>query len=114
MRKDLCEHHRETMCFGKDVNSQLERLVLYQYAHNFLKKFRANDSVSRNKISHAIEAGIDPSLIRKTFRGIFTYRKFHSQHTESAKNVFLEKLWGRSFKTPEKPLITTTPKYVLG
>ncbi|MDP3177187.1 MAG: hypothetical protein Q8M76_04735, partial [Spirochaetaceae bacterium] len=41
IRKDLHEHVRETTCFGRNVNRQMERLAVYLYNHNFQRKHRA-------------------------------------------------------------------------
>ncbi len=41
LRKDLHEHVRETVCFGRNVNRQMERLTLYLAYHNFRKPHRS-------------------------------------------------------------------------
>ena len=40
LRKDLHEHVRETTCFGRNVNAQMERLTLYLHYHNHRKRHR--------------------------------------------------------------------------
>ena len=53
LRKDLHEHVRESTCFGRNVNSQMERLVLYLHYHNFRKRHRTRLPGT----THAGEAG---------------------------------------------------------
>jgi hypothetical protein len=48
LRKDLHEHVRETVCFGRNVNRQMERLALYLLWHNTMKPHRARGSPGSN------------------------------------------------------------------
>lgn len=48
LRKDLHEHVRETVCFGRNVNRQMERLALYLLWHNTMKPHRARRSPGSN------------------------------------------------------------------
>lgn len=48
LRKDLHEHVRETVCFGRNVNRQMERLAVYLLWHNTIKPHRARGSPGSN------------------------------------------------------------------
>jgi len=41
-RKDLAEHRRETVCFARNTNCSMERMVVYLFYHNYVKPFRIN------------------------------------------------------------------------
>jgi transposase-like protein len=93
LRKDLHEHTRETVCFGRNVNRQMERLVLYLYWHNYRKRHRARG----DPISHAEVAGYDPGLIAREGRLIWETRAWRSltSLSESA-----DETWLRARRTP--------------
>ncbi len=48
LRKDLHEHVRETVCFGRNVNRQMERLSVYLLWHNSMKRHRAREGPKPN------------------------------------------------------------------
>ena len=48
LRKDLHEHVRETVCFGRNVNRQMERLWVYLLWHNTMKRHRAREGPRSN------------------------------------------------------------------
>ncbi|MDX9783331.1 MAG: hypothetical protein RBT72_01065 [Spirochaetia bacterium] len=48
LRKDLHEHVRETVCFGRNVNRQMERLSVYLLWHNMMKPHRAREGPKPN------------------------------------------------------------------
>ena len=48
LRKDLHEHVRETICFGRNVNRQMERLSVYLLWHNTMKRHRAREGPRSN------------------------------------------------------------------
>jgi hypothetical protein len=95
LRKDLHEHVRETVCFGRNVNRQMERLVLYQWWHNYRKPHRARGD-SR---SHAEVAGYDPGNIKKGMSSIWKNRAWLSltELTEAMRDS-----WLRNRVTPLK------------
>jgi hypothetical protein len=43
IRKDLASHHRETVCFNRNVAQGMMRLSLYLIGHNYLKPFRIRE-----------------------------------------------------------------------
>lgn len=101
MRKDLSEHARETLTHGKNVNNQLERLVIYLYDHNLHKTFRINSPVAQKHITHADMAGIPRKVVRHAKKGIYTHRKLYSQ-VSSYLSWVNRLLWLRLFRTPEE------------
>jgi transposase-like protein len=75
LRKDLHEHVRETACFGRNVNRQMERLAVWAFMHNYLKPHRVRGSVS----SHAEVAGYDPGEIARELGVLWTERAMLSR-----------------------------------
>jgi transposase-like protein len=74
LRKDLHEHVRETVCFGRNVNRQMERLSLYLWWHNYKKPHRARDELR----SHAEVAGYNLKGIKAGLRTIWKRRAWLS------------------------------------
>ncbi len=74
LRKDLHEHVRETVCFGRNVNRQMERLTLYLFIHNYRKRFR----IPSDHRSHAEVAGYDPRRIAAELKLVWKRRAFLS------------------------------------
>ena len=70
LRKDLHEHVRESVCFGRNVNRQMERLSLYLWWHNYMKRHRARGPAR----SHAAVAGYDLKLVEKGLLSIWDRR----------------------------------------
>lgn len=91
LRKDLREHVRETVCFGRNVNRQMERLSVYLWWHNFRKVHRAREG-SR---SHAEVAGYDQGRIEKGLRSMWQRRAWLSltELTESMLDSWLRGRW---------------------
>ncbi len=95
LRKDLHEHVRETVCFGRNVNRQMERLALYQWWHNYRKPHRARGDPR----SHAEVAGYDPGRIREGLRSIWKERAWLSL---TALTEAMRDSWLRNRPTPLK------------
>jgi len=74
LRKDLHEHVRETVCFGRNVNHQMERLGLYLFMHNYRKGYR----IPSDGRSHAEVAGYDRKAIAGELSRIWEERAFLS------------------------------------
>ncbi len=104
LRKDLHEHVRETVCFGRNVNQQNERLVLYLFGHNYQKPFR----IAGELRSHAEVAGYDADAIGAELELIWTRRAFLSltDLTEDQREG-----WLRLRRTPLKEGKQYLPKY---
>ncbi len=105
IRKDLHEHVRETVCFGRNVNAQMERMTLYLFFHNFRKCHRSRGD-SR---SHAVVAGLDSAEIRKGLRDIWQKRAWHSRTslTECGEDT-----WLGLRKTPLRDGFERRPAYI--
>ncbi|MBN2050185.1 MAG: hypothetical protein JW760_07045 [Spirochaetales bacterium] len=109
IRKDMAEHHRETVCFARNVNASLERLTCYLFHHNFIKAFRINRA-DRTFSSHAVAAGLDARFIRKRLAFLFTRRAFFTRLSLPLPG---ELLWRRGYFTPRKAFCDCLPAYVL-
>jgi hypothetical protein len=108
IRKDLHEHVRETTCGGRNVSSQMERLTLYLFHHNYLKPFR----ITRPKgLTHAEVAGYDLEMTRKELGKLWAERAWltHTDLGESAQET-----WLRQRKTPLKVGGEYVQKHVWG
>jgi hypothetical protein len=98
IRKDMAEHHRETSCFARNVNSSVSRMMVYLFYHNFLKTYRLNGIDNRNK-NHADAAGITSLVYRKMLVHLFTKRLFSTHYNLQGNN---EMTWCRAYQTPLK------------
>ncbi len=72
-RKDLSEHVVKSICFGRNVNNQLERMVIYRFYHNFIKSFRVRGD---NKYTHSDMAGIPSKVSSYYIKHFFRERFF--------------------------------------
>jgi transposase-like protein len=104
LRKDLHEHARETVCFGRNVSHQMERLSLYLFCHNFRKRFR----IPSDWRTHAEVAGYDTDAIGETMATLWRARAFLSltELTEDGRRS-----WLRLYRTPLKAGKQYLPKY---
>ena len=107
-RKDLAEHRRETVCFGRNTNCSLERMSVYLFYHNYLKPFRINPE-ERLYESHAAAAGLEPDFYRACMRGMYRNRHFLDRIELKKPD---ELVWRRAMITPKKIKTTYCPTYV--
>jgi hypothetical protein len=105
LRKDLHEHVRETACFGRNVNAQMERLCLYLYYHNYCKAHRSRGAPESN----SLRAGYDPQFIAAERKRLWKWRAWHT-HIEL--DVCGEETWMRLRRTPRKEGRDYLPKHV--
>jgi len=105
LRKDLHEHVRETVCFGRNVNRQMERLTLYLFMHNYCKPYR----IPGDRRTHAEVAGYDPRCIAEELWRIWERRSFLSL-TELTPSM--EATWLRQRMTPLKEGEEYLPAFV--
>lgn len=105
IRKDLHEHVRETACFGRNVNAQMERMTLYLFFHNYRKPHRTRENSRR----HAEVAGYEVDQIEKEIGRVWEQRAWytHTQLTESGIET-----WLRLRKTPLWDRPDYLPKHV--
>ena len=106
LRKDLHEHVRESVCFGRNVNRQMERLELYLFYHNYMKEHRAR----WRGLSHARMAGYEAWGIAKELEGIWGRR---SLLTLTALGPSELETWCRLRQTPLRPGRDYLPKYAV-
>jgi transposase-like protein len=104
IRKDLHEHARETTCFGRNVNLQLERFAVYAWWHNHRKCHRARGGSE----SHAEVAGYDPALMARETRKLWKRRAWLS-HTGLSEPMW--RVWLREGKTPLRNKERQAPAY---
>ena len=105
-RKDLAEHVRETVCFGRNVNRSLDRLMIYLVYHNLKKPFREAKGDLR---SHAEVAGLSRQELSSLCYGMFTRRAFYSHVLPKGRYC---KMWLRDYQTPLKNEPEYRPKHV--
>jgi hypothetical protein len=106
IRKDQANHVRETVCFARNVNAAMSRLVVYFTHHNYLKSYRERE---RGRRSHAEVAGIAAGRIAKELKHVFTTRGFFMR---TAPRGFWKDLWLKKLITPLKRGAEYLPKYV--
>lgn len=109
IRKDQANHHRETVCFTRNVANGLARLACYVGYHNYFKRFRIKAPVWDMR-THAEVAGIDFKALRKVLKNFFKKRAFISKTKLS---VPLEKAWKKTASTPLKDKVDYLPSYAL-
>lgn len=105
--KDMPEHFAETMCFGRNVNDQNNRLKIYLYRHNFLNPHRVKERTFR---SHADLAGISGDCVID-LRGEMLKRRFFLSHVDLAEHDRL--VWTRSYRSALKGDDHSIPAYLL-
>lgn len=110
IRKDLAEHHRETVCFARHATLSTARMWIYQVWHNVDKAYRI---CPRATISHAEAAGIPASTVRRARRGLLTQRAFLRR---SWLGHLARTVWVAMIPTPERVCRTNrrlTPRYTM-
>ncbi|NQT61062.1 MAG: hypothetical protein HQ557_19000 [Bacteroidetes bacterium] len=110
-RKDLSEHVRETQCYARDANNQMERLQIYCGYYNYTKKFLVKDPVSRDDWHHSDEAGIPREVVDEARKGLYTQRRFIS-HIYDEMSFDEKLLWFRLIGTPGRRTAKYLPKYI--
>lgn len=109
MRKDMAHHHRETVCFNRNVANGMMRLSLYLLVHNYLKPFRIRAPRGSHPGSHAEAAGIPAFWVREFARSLTGgMRMFLSRVNLS---VTFGRTWVKGWKTPGKEAAEYLPKY---
>jgi transposase-like protein len=109
IRKDLSNHVRETVCFARNVNNSMERMLIYIMYHNYMKIFREKERGRENR-THAEVAGIKRIFIDKSLENIFSKRRFLL--LEKISDSF-EEVWNRTLITPLKKNKEYLPAYAV-
>jgi len=71
LRKDLANHHRESVCFNRNVANGMLRLWAYLMWHNYLKPYRIRWPKGRRPATHA-EASASMQLRSRTYIEAFS------------------------------------------
>jgi len=108
IRKDLAEHHRETVCFARSAAVSTARLWIYLMDHNYYKPYRIAPPAT---ITHAEAAGVSSKKLWRVRREWLTQRAFFNRtpltHTQRM-------VWMGMIPTPEAENLTNrrlTPGY---
>jgi hypothetical protein len=96
IRKDLAEHHRETVCFARSALMSTARMWIYLVWHNVDKAYRISPEVS---ISHAEAAGIPGETVHRARRSLLTRRAFLNR---SRLSHLTRMVWAGMIPTPER------------
>jgi hypothetical protein len=110
VRKDLPEYHRETVCFARNVVNSLERLCVYFFHHNFIKRYRI--AVTNEERTHAEVAGIMRTTVSNIRRHVLTARSFYHDGSVTY-GGFFDELWRREIPTPLKQAPDYLPHYAI-
>jgi hypothetical protein len=106
LRKDLSEHVRESVCFGRNVNRVMDRCSIYVLYHNLKKPYRES---RRDYRSHAEVAGLDRAVVGQLLYGLYSRRMFRSRVMFDEMS---RKRWLRMYETPLKVKREYVPKHV--
>lgn len=110
VRKDLAEYHRETVCFPRNVNNTLERLCVYFFHHNFIKRYRVG--VVGEERTHAEVAGVEKPQVNRMLNEVVTRRSFYHDGSVTY-GGFFDELWCRQLPTPLRNLPEYLPRYAI-
>ncbi len=110
IRKDLAEHTRETVQFGRNVVNQMERLAIYRVYHNYFKPFRIRGR-DDSQTTHAEKAGIPSRSIQREVRSFFTHRRFLSRINGLMYRDI--EVWLKRIRTPLKINSDELPAYTM-
>jgi len=110
-RKDLSEHGRKTICYGKSVNNQMDRFFIYRFWHNYVKKYRINDPKEKDHLRHADMAGISRKVVQKATVKMYTRRRIVS-HIWDQLSWFHKVWWVRLLQNPEVESKQYVPQYL--
>ena len=105
LRKDMAEHVRETVCFGRNVSRAIDRIAIYVVYHNLYKMYR---EAKGDKRTHAEVAGMSGEEVRSLKYGMFSRRAFASH--VSLEGVY-RRMWLKGYQTPLKERAEYIPKY---
>jgi transposase-like protein len=108
LRKDLAENVRETTRFSRGANQTMERLAVFAFNHNFLKRYRIRAPRNDSR-THASVAGIDASVVRKTCARIYSAREFLSRVPFTRDPALI---WLRMYQTPLRDTPSYLPAYL--
>ena len=109
LRKDQANHVRETVCFTRNVNNGIERLMIYVLYHNHCKDYRIGEAKYVG-VTHGQIAGVSRSMEREALRHFFTRRFFLTLEPVRGE---AKRVWVRGLITPLKRGREYLPGYAL-
>jgi hypothetical protein len=109
IRKDMANHHRETVCFSRNVANGLCRLAAYLFHHNYIKRFSIKAPCS-DRTLHGEAAGIPGPSIDRELSSVFSERRFL---TRLKLSPTLERIWTKRSPSPLKKNADYVPGYAL-
>ena len=107
IRKDQANHHRQTVCFCRNVSNGMCRLMCYLIHHNYRKKFRIGGRVGSEGV-HGEAAGIPGPRIEGGLARMFRQRAFLSRTRLSESQ---RRIWMKEYPTPLKNRPEYLPAY---
>jgi transposase-like protein len=108
LRKDLASQHRESVCFSREVNRSLERIVVYGYYHNYEKPYRVRGSLTDRSLLHSCKAGLDRKRVEKATEKAYRERGFFHR---SPLTWFCRQLWTWRLFSPQRSGWARIPSY---
>ncbi len=110
IRKDLAAHHRESMCFNRNVAAGMLRLSIYLAYHNYRKAFRIRcQKRGGEPRTHAEAAGIPGELAARIGRALTEGRRIFMSHCTLSR--MMRRTWEKTWKTPGKVSVEYIPDF---
>lgn len=110
LRKDMANHHRESVCYNRNVANGMLRLWAYLMWHNYLKPYRIRWPKGRRPATHAEASGIEAAALEHVDRSFFEARAFLSR---SSLRPTMARSWKKGWRTPGKEKAEYLPKLAL-
>jgi hypothetical protein len=99
IRKNMGEHVRETVKQGREVNCQIERMVLFMFMHNFLTPHRITDQARVDRsLRHAEHAGITDVGLKRMIQRFLSHR--HIWGHAKCKHEWMRRIWQHAYENP--------------
>jgi hypothetical protein len=99
IRKNMGEHVRETVKQGREVNCQMERMVVFMFMHNFLTPHRIDDTARVDRSErHARYAAIHSAEVVQRIKRFLTHR--HIWGHGKVKHQWMKRIWQHEYKNP--------------
>lgn len=111
LRKDMAAHHRETVCFNRNVANGMLRLGLYFMQHNYSKPFRIGAEQDKAAGTHAEAAGIGSEIVARYVEYLTGGIRWFLSNSSLSETM--KKTWMKNWKTPGKQGPERVAKYVL-
>jgi len=101
IRKNCGEHTRRTVKQGREVNCQMERFALFQFAHNFLTPHRIdNHAYVGDAQRHASMTGVHSADVALRLARFPTHRHLYGHRRRN--DTWIERIWQHGHANPPK------------